>query len=178
MLEIVVPGEELFNDETYEFIYGKDVTLTLEHSLLSIKKWEQKWHLPFLDTEKTDEQLMDYIKIMTITKNIDQSVYDRLSNENVKSIKNYIEDPMSAQKFEEEKKGPSLEPVTNEIIYYWMITLGIPVEFQKWHLNSLLALIRVCNIKNQPPKKLSPAELAERNSRLNAERKAKYNTRG
>lgn len=178
MLEIVVPGEEMFNEETYEFVYGKDTTLLLEHSLVSIKKWEQKWHKPFLDTEKNEEELADYIKMMTITKNVEDSVYARLSNENIQTIKEYLQDPMTAQTFRKEKPSPAVEPITNELIYYWMITLGIPVEFQKWHLNSLLALIRVCNIKNQPPEKLSPAELAERNARLNAERKAKYNTRG
>ena len=116
---------------------------------------------------------------MTLNNNVHPDVYENLTSENVQAIINYINDPMTATVFYDEgPKGTSRETVTSELIYYWMISLQIPVEFEKWHLNRLMTLIRVCNVKNSPPKKMSQGDIMRRNAALNAQRKAKYNTRG
>lgn len=180
MLTITVPAAEMFDDRTQEFLTYSEQTLQLEHSLLSLSKWESKWCKPFLDSgEKTIEETIDYIKCMTINKNVPDEVYSRLSNANIQEINKYIEAPMTATTFYERdpKKGPK-EIVTSELIYYWMIALTIPMECQKWHLNKLLTLIRVCNIKNSPPKKMSRREIMSRNAALNASRRSKLNTKG
>lgn len=176
MLTIVVPGGELFNEETGEFITVKEHKLQLEHSLVSLSKWESKWHKSFLSNrvEKTDEEVMDYIKCMTLTQNVDPNIYQLLTRQNVTDINKYIEDPMTATYFPEDKTGKGgRDVITAEVLYYWIITLQIPVEFQKWHLNRLIALIRVCNIKNQPPKKMSQREVMSRHAAINAARRKK-----
>lgn len=182
MLEITIPKQRLFNEETYEFMYVDETKLCLEHSLVSLSKWESKWCKAFLSTKAmTSEETIDYIKCMTINKNVDPDVYNFLTNENIEQIKAYIEAPMTATYFSEDKssKGTSRETVTAELIYYWMISLQIPIEeCQKWHLNRLLTLIRVCNIKNTPPKKRSKREIMSRNAALNAARRQQMNTRG
>lgn len=180
MLQITIPGMEFWDSKKYEFVYLDEKTLQLEHSLVSISKWESKWHKPFLlKTEKTTEEILDYIKCMTITQNVHPDVYLRLTKDNVDEIKAYIENPMTATTFSEEtmSKG-GREIVTSELIYYWMVTLGIPSEYQKWHINRLLTLIRVCNVKNAPPKKRSKRDIMSRNAALNAARRKQYNTRG
>jgi hypothetical protein len=179
MLKVTIPAIELFDDEKQEFINIKEITLSLEHSLVSISKWESKWHKPFLAKgEKTAEETIDYIKCMTLTKNVDEIIYDNLPDDIVKEIKEYIDDEMTATTFPKENKGPNREIVTSELIYYWMIALNIPSDYQKWHLNRLLTLINVCNIKNSPPKKMSRSELASRNSALNAARKKQLHSEG
>ncbi len=180
MLKITVPATEYWDEINEEFIYKKEQTLQLEHSLVSLSKWESKWHKAFLGKqEKTEEEIIDYVRCMTLTQNVDPSVYFRLSNENYAAINSYIEAPMTATCFADEKqKGGQKETVTSELIYYWMIALNIPVEFQKWHLNRLLTLIRVCSIKNSPPKKHSRKEIMSRNAALNAARRSKYNSKG
>lgn len=180
MLQITVPGSEFWDSKKEEFVYLDEKTLQLEHSLVSISKWESKWHKPFLlKDEKTTEEILDYIKCMTITQNVSPDVYLRLTKDNVNEIKAYIENSMTATTFSEEvmSKG-GREIVTSELIYYWMVALGIPSEYQKWHLNRLLTLIRVCNVKNAPPKKRSKKEIMSRNAALNAARRKQYNTRG
>lgn len=182
MLHITIGGGELFNEVTNEFIEIKPQKIALEHSLVSISKWESKWHKPFLATsEKTPEEIIDYIKLMTITQNVSDETYLLLTQENIDQIKAYIDDPMTATWFSEnkaeKKKGPS-EIVTAELIYYWMIALNIPFECQKWHINKLMTLIQVCNVKNAPPKKMSKRELMSRNKALNEARKAKLGTKG
>ena len=127
--------------------------------------------------EKTVEQTIDYIRCMTITQNIDDDVYYGLSTKNVEDINNYIQAPMTATTFRKETKKSS-EVVTSELIYYWMVALNIPMECQRWHLNRLLTLIRICNIKNTPPKKMSKRELMSRNAALNAARRKQLNTNG
>ena len=161
-------------------MYTKAQTLQLEHSLISISKWESKWNKAFLSkNEKTYEETVDYIKCMTITQNVDPSVYLRLTNENIEQINQYIDAPMTATYFmEDDDKKPSRETITAELIYYWMIALNIPFECQKWHLNRLLTLVKVCNIKNAPPKKRSKGDIMRRNAKLNAARRAKHHTRG
>lgn len=183
MLEITVPAIDLFDEDKEEFIQTKETVLKLEHSLVSISKWESKWCIPFLDKsiKKTREQTIDYIRQMTLTQNVDQLVFEYIYvyPNLIKEIEDYIDAPMTACWFSNENNpGGSGEIVTNELIYYWMITLNIPVEFQKWHLNRLLTLIRVCNIKNTPGKKMSKAEILRRNKELNAMRRAQWNTSG
>lgn len=182
MFELVIPEKEYFNDKTQEFVVIKGQKLQLEHSLVSLSKWESKWHKAFLSKEnKTDEEMLDYIRCMTITKGVDPDTYKNLSNKQIQEVIAYIEEPMTATWFNEQQaKGPKRvdEVVTSELIYYWMIALQIPVEFQRWHLNRLLTLIRVCNLKNAPPKKMSKKEIMNRNRALNAKRKSAMNTRG
>lgn len=181
MLKITIPGAEMWDEAKQEFIYTKPQSLALEHSLLSISKWESKWHKPYLtDKDKTFEETIDYIRCMTVTPNVDQSAYDGLTTDNVNSISEYIKDPMSATTFRKTESDNHIggEQITAELIYYYMVALNIPFECEKWHLNRLITLIRVCSIKNQPPKKMSKAEIMRRNAELNAERKKKLNTKG
>ena len=179
MLKIVIPGIELYDEEKEEFINTKPQTLHLEHSLVSLSKWESKWNKPFLTKDnKTYEETIDYIRCMTITQNISEDTYRLLTSENIQQINDYIELPMTATTFSNQKKPPSKDVVTAEIIYYWMISLNIPFECQKWHLNRLLTLINVCNIKNQPSKKMSKRDILNRNKALNKARREALNTKG
>ncbi len=179
MLKIVIPGIELYDEEKEEFITTKPQTLHLEHSLVSLAKWESKWNKPFLTKDnKTYEETIDYIRCMTITQNVSEDTYRLLTSENIQQINEYINLPMTATTFSNQKKTPSKEIVTAEIIYYWMISLNIPFECQKWHLNRLLTLINVCNIKNQPKKKMSKRDILNRNKALNKARREALNTKG
>ena len=181
MLILKVPASEQWDENNQCFIYGDDYTLQLEHSLISLSKWEAKWKKPFISKGNlSNEEILDYIKYMTITQNVPEDVYLRLTLDNYTEVRKYIEDPMTATWFSNtEKKGKiNNEQITAELIYYWMIALQIPFECQKWHLNRLITLIRVCNIKNTPPKKMSRTEIARRNAELNAKRKAELNTKG
>lgn len=180
MLQITIPGGELYDERTEEFVYCKDTTLRLEHSLVSLRKWESKWCKSFLSNRnKTDEELLDYIRCMTITQNVDPEVYLNLTPANIAEINKYIEAPMTATTFSEDKNSKkNREVVTAELIYYWMIALNIPLECQTWHLNQLLTLIRVCNIKNQPPKKRKARDTINSYAALNNARKKQLNTRG
>lgn len=183
MLQITIPApvSEEWDAKKEEFVYriiGKSYTLCLEHSLISISKWESKWHKPFLSSEKTDEEFLDYIKCMTLTNNVPDAAYEQLTKENVDEIMKYVNDPMTATTFSKENKKTSREIITSEIIYSWMITLKIPVEFEKWHIRRLLTLIRVCEIKNSPPKKMSKKEIMSRNTALNAARRKQFNSKG
>lgn len=179
MLKIILPEVEKFNEETSEFIYSPSIELQLEHSLISISKWESKWEKSFLATQdKTTEETLDYIRCMS-NEDISLDTIKNLSARNITDINNYINSPMTATKFfEDNKTGGSRETVTAELIYYWMITLNIPMECQYWHLNRLLTLIRVCNVKNSPPKKMSKQEILSRNAAINAARKKQLNTKG
>ena len=181
MLHIKVPiTAEKWDEENREFIEPEYKTLQLEHSLVSLSKWESKWNKAFLSkTDKTLEETLDYIKCMTLTQNVSPDIYDKLTNENVDQIQKYINAPMTATTFYEQKtNGSKKETITSEVIYYWMIALNIPFECQKWHLNRLLTLIRVCEIKNTPPKKMNKRDIMSRNAALNAARRKQFNTRG
>ena len=181
MLTIKVPiSPEGWDDKKQEFIEPEYQTLQLEHSLVSLSKWESKWCKPFLSSIKSDEEMLDYIKCMTVTKNMDPNIYNYLTTSNVIEIKDYIDAPMTAMKFPNNRSSKlSRDIITSDIIYYWMITLNIPIdECQKWHLNRLIALIRVCDIKNSPPKKKSQREIMEEYARINAERRKQLNTKG
>lgn len=176
MLTITIPGREWFDESTNEFVSTGDTTLQMEHSLISLSKWEKKWKKPFfLDKEKTTEETIDYFRCMTLTPHVDPAIFNALTTENVNEIRSYIDDPMTATTFsEKENKKFNKQTITNEVIYYWMISLNVPVEFQKWHLNRLITLIRVCNVMNQPPKKMSKRELLSRNAALNAVRRKQF----
>ena len=180
MLTIEVPGVETFSDKTLTFSRTEPTTLQLEHSLVSLSKWESKWNKAFLGKqEKTDEEILDYVRCMTLTQNIDPEVYTRLSAENYAAINAYIEAPMTATCLIEDKQARGhKETVTSELIYYWMISYNIPVEFQKWHLNRLLTLIRVCNVKNSPPKRRSKREMWNRNAAINAANRKRFGSKG
>lgn len=177
----MIPAAEAWDESRQEFVSVKEQTLQLEHSLVSLSKWESRWHKAFLSkNDKTEEELRDYIRCMTLTQNVNPNVYQFLTNENLSQIKEYIDDPMSATVINSTPSGnkSSREVVTSELIYYWMIALNIPPEYQKWHLNRLLKLIEVCNIKNTPPKKRSKSEIMRSNAALNAARRRQYGSRG
>lgn len=188
MIEIIVPEQhyEPYDEIKEEFlpiIDIKETKIQLEHSLISLKKWEQKWHKPFFtETDKTSEELLDYIRCMTLTHNVDVNVYDWIPKSEIDRVMKYIKDPMTATWFNDSNligaQKSSSEIVTAEIIYYWMITLNIPVEFQKWHLNQLLTLIKVISRKNEKPKKIDKLAAAKQRAALNAKRRAELNSKG
>lgn len=178
MLKIVVPAAELFDGEG-AFLYTKEQALQLEHSLVSLAKWESKWRRPFLSQgPRTREESLDYVRCMTLTQNVDPNVYRVVSAELLNGIAAYINAPMTATTFPKSRKRSGGEIVTAEVIYYWMIRCGIPVEFHKWHLNRLLTLIDVCCAKGQKPQKIPQSELLAQRRELNAARRKKWNTRG
>lgn len=181
MLQINVKPMELYDEASNKFITVKGTTLQLEHSLVSVSKWEAKWHKPFLGKEqKTQEETIDYVRCMTLTQNVDRNVYMALTQSDFDVISDYIANPMTATWFSEDRtKGrPNREIVTAELIYFWMISLQIPFECQKWHLNRLMTLIRVCNAKNAPKKKMPRAEAMSRQRALNQARRQKTGSTG
>ena len=180
MLPIIIPGGELFDERTGKRIRAKATTLQLEHSLVSLSKWESKWKKPYLNnTDITPEMSIDYVRCMTLTQNVDPQVYQFLTQQNMEEIRAYIDDPMTATTFRKTNRPGKNQTITAEIIYYWMVTLGIPWDpCQKWHLNRLMTLIRVCDEKNAPKKKMSRRETLARQHSLNAARRARYGTNG
>ena len=180
MLRIEIPEREYFDERTERFGTIKATTLYLEHSLISISKWEAKWHLPFFDSEKTNEQTLDYIRCMILNREIDEKAYyvNLLTVDDIKKINDYINDPMTATVITDDGKRGRNQKVTSELIYCWMIQFNIPAEFEKWHINRLIMLIRVCGEENKPKKKMSRKEIMAQNKALNAARKARLNTRG
>lgn len=180
MLQLnVIIEPEKWDESTGEFIPQKERTIQLEHSLVSLSKWESKWCKPFLHSEKSNEEILDYIKCMTLTQNVPPDLYDKLSSKNIKAIDDYINAPMTATTFSDDSNSKkNKEIVTSELVYYWMVAYNIPFECQKWHLNRLITLIRVCGVKNSPPKKMSKGEIMRRNAELNAKRRAKLNSKG
>lgn len=181
MLQITIPETELFDEARQEFIYvNKPVTLTLEHSLVSISKWEAKWKKPYIsDEEKSTEEVIDYVRCMTITQNVDPDIYYALSMDDFQKIKEYIDDPHTATTItEREKTRKNGEGVTSELIYYWMCAYQIPFEAQKWHFNRLMTLIRIAGIKNNSEQKMSKDAAYKQQRELNAMRRAKHKTKG
>lgn len=180
MLEITIPETEYFDDENQCFITMHEQKLRLEHSLVSLAKWESKWHKPFLRKKSfTWEETIDYVRCMTITQNVDPNIYYALTDKNIETIENYMAEKMTATWFRENgNRRPSSDVITAEIIYYWMIDLGIPMECEKWHLNRLMTLIRVCSEKQSGGKKMSTKEILKQNSALNAARKRRLNSHG
>lgn len=180
MLRITIEGGDYFNDETEEFIYFDDVVLDLEHSLLSLSKWESIYQKPFLSAgEKSVEEIFGYLKAMVVSPMVDLDVLHRCSQKNIDTVQKYIESGQSATTFGSmpERRGPG-ETITSELIYYWMVAFNIPFECETWHLNRLFSLIRICNIKNSKPRKMSRNEIAMRNKELNDKRRAELNTSG
>lgn len=180
MLKLIVGEEEFYNEVTEMFETTQGFELELEHSLISLSKWESKTKIPFLTKEaKTEEQIRLYVEAMIITPDYPSDIVAMLSQENMNTINRYIESTESATTFGSmpETKGRG-ETITSELIYYWMVAFNIPFECERWHLNRLFSLIRICNIKNTKPKQMSKHELAARNRALNEERKKKYNTSG
>ena len=188
MLKLDIPAHEWFDYETQTFMNTKPVSLKLEHSLLSVSKWESRHHRCFLDAFSnkkttipvTHEEFLDYIRCMTINDGVPDSVYRYLSRSDIDKVLDYIGDPMTATTINRRGKPPkgSRDTMTSEVIYFYMIANDIPFECQKWHLNRLITLIEVCGIKNGPQRKMSKKEIMERNRALNAQRRAKYNTKG
>lgn len=183
MLKITVVLEEGFDDETQTFVEIDSFELTLQHSLVSLSKWESKWKIPFLgDQEKTSEHMLDYIRCMSEDE-IPIEVFENLSQENIREVSDYINDTYSATKISDHdsRKAINKEIVTAELIYYWMVAHTIPFECQHWHLNKLMTLIRVCNIKNQPEDKKSKRprrDFLEQRKALNEKRKKELQTKG
>lgn len=183
MLEIIIDPIKGWDEEKEEFINIPETRFQIEHSLVSIKKWESKWHKAFLgNKEKTTEEIYDYIRCMTLTPGVDPSIYIYLPKSVFDSIISYINDPMTASWITEHeqgaKKGQPGKVVTNEVIYYWMITLGIPMECERWHLQQLIMLIRVVNAENEPKRKMSQREAFAQQRALNQARRAKHGSKG
>ena len=181
MLTVSIDGSELWDERTERFIYTDPKVIKLEHSLISLSKWESKWEKPFLTKEeKTDQEILDYIRCMTITQNVDPITYSCLSRQNINDIIQYMKAPMTATTISHRhnNKRPNREQITSELIYYWMVAFRIPFECEKWHLNRLFTLIRVCEIKSQRPKKRSRNEILSDYAAINAARRKQYNTKG
>lgn len=181
MLTICI-GDELFDESKGEFLTKKEFTLQLEHSLISISKWEAKWHKPFLgDYDRTDEETLDYIKCMTLNQNVNPEIYNHLSKKDYQAIHDYIHDPMTATWFAEDKgkdNKKNKEVLTSELIYYSMIAHTIPMECQKWHLNRLIVLIRICNDKNKPTNKTPKKDLVSKYAEMNKRRREAWQSKG
>jgi hypothetical protein len=193
MLTLHIHTQEGWDENKQQFIPPFDTTISLEHSLVSLSKWESKWHKPFIEnntkSQKTQEEIIDYIKCMTITQNVNPIVYNLLTQENLKEINDYVGDTMTATWFNEYKGKdnkntytPNRETITSELIYYWMIYYDIPFECQKWHLNRLLTLIRICSLKEQQnngkQSKMSKRDILSQNAALNKARRARYSSKG
>lgn len=178
MLPLIIPANELWDERRQEFVQIDSQVLELEHSLVSLSKWESKWNKAFLSKEpKTYEESIDYIRCMTLTQNVNPDTYLGLTNAQINEVNKYIEAPMTATTVNKNGKR-SRKIVTSELIYYWMISLQIPFECQYWHLNRLMTLIQVCNVKNAPPKKMSKRSIMSRNAALNAARRKQLNSNG
>lgn len=179
MFNLIIAPMEMFDEANQTFFYTKQYDLRLEHSLVSLSKWESKWQKPFLTKgDKSREETLDYIRCMTITQNVDPIVYSYMSQKNIDDVAEYIASPMTATIVNQQKTNGKSEIITSEIIYYWMISFNIPFECQTWHLNRLLMLINVCSIRNQPAKKISRKDHLARQKALNDARKSKYHTNG
>lgn len=187
MKTITIPGALFFNEEDNSFIQTKEVTIDIEHSLHALSKWECKWHSAFFGNDKkTNEQILDYVRCMTLTEGVDPNVYRFIPANILEEIGKYMEDSMTSIDWNAQQKRkstktygkPHQETVTSELIYFWMIDCGIPPEYEYWHLNKLLSLIKMCYLKRTPPKKMSKNELLSRNASLNAARRKALNTTG
>lgn len=184
---IVIPETNirLWNetDEHFEYIRHPKTKITLLHSLVSLSLWESKWHTEyFSNTKKTLEQTIDYIRCMTQETDIEPDVYKTIamSNSILDEIANYIDDPMTATKITDNRKNkPNRnEYITSEIIYWSMIQHGIPVEFERWHINRLLTLINVCNAKSNGGGKMKKKDILANYAKMNERNRAKYNSKG
>lgn len=179
MLTLVVAAREFYDDQKETFVNVQEQTICLEHSLISLRRWEANWQKPYLSkTPKTKMETLDYIRCMSINKEISLETVMSLSDDQLKKIHQYIEAPMTATTFSKDDAPPSRQIMTAELIYWQMIANQIPFECEKWHLNRLFTLIRVCGIKNQKPKKMGKQETMNRNRQLNQARRAQMNSKG
>lgn len=180
MKTIIIPSNELYNEKENLFIDIPETKIVIEHSLVSISKWESKWHKAYLSkNEKTDEEIISYIKCMVITQNVKDYIFDCLPPRVINEINSYINDPMTATVINDaHERRVNNETITSELIYYWMFKLGIPKECEKWHINRLLTLIKIYGVKDQPPKKMNRNEILRQNKALNAQRRARMRSRG
>lgn len=180
MLELHIESQELYDEEKEEFLMSPAANLKLEHSLVAIAKWESKYKKSFLHTEnKTPDEMLDYIKMMTITPNVKDEVYLGLTSDQIMEIKKYMDDPMTATRFTKKAGGGGGgRIITNELIYCWMAQLRIPYSCEKWHIARLLTLINVCSLENQPPKKMDQKSILRQNAAVNQARRAKMKSKG
>ena len=182
MLRITIPFAEFYDESINEFITIKEQTLDLEHSLVSLSKWESKWCKPFLSKEMmTVEESLDYIRCMTLNNDVPPETYLAIPDSVINEVSEYIKKPMTATWFSGnggKSKKTNQRPITAERIYYWMIALNIPSEYKEWHLNRLLTLIRVCDEENKPAKKRNTQSILNDYAALNNARKQRLNTRG
>lgn len=180
MLKLQLETQQLYDEEKEEFLDVGGVTVWLEHSLFSVSKWESEFHKPFLgDAEKTEEELLGYAYHMIAKPEVEREIIFAFTDDHMQKINDYVTNPMTATTFGEMPKahGPK-ETITSELVYYWMVAYKIPMECQHWHLNRLFSLIKICNVKNAPPKKMSKSEIAQRNRELNERRRAELGTKG
>lgn len=180
MLQIEIPYQEFYNEVTGEFDYVEPCTLNLEHSLISLSKWESKWKKPFMTEQGyTRDEIVDYIRCMTLNQKVDPKVYHTLTQNDIAKVKNYITDPSTATKVYDYRpnKGQKREIYTSEVIYSQMISLGIPFCCEKWHLNRLLMLIKVCSVRGTDLQ-MSQAAIFSQNKELNAMRRAAMHSNG
>lgn len=180
MLRIVVGATENYDEQSSSFVKQGGTALELEHSLLSLSKWESEFEKPFLGAKKkTGEEVLGYIRCMCLTPDTPPEVFQHLSEDNLKDVNSYIDAKMTATWFSDQPGAPKTsEVITAELIYYWMTVFSIPFECENWHINRLFTLIRICNIKQAKPKKMSRTEMAQRQRELNAQRKAQTGTTG
>ena len=174
VLDLYIPGKEFWNSELQEFIYTKDITLHLKHSLVSLTRWEQHYKRRFLDNgPKNEEEYRFYIQCMTLNKDVDPLVYTVLQEDDIKKVTDYLHDSMTATTLPKQNNNRSnSEKLSSELIYYYMTALNIPFECEKWFLNNLIILISIASIKNNPQEKKSKPSWSSIRA-LNAERNAK-----
>lgn len=180
MLTIIIKGKEHYNEETNTFYDDEDVKVELEHSLISLSKWESIYQKPFLSPgKKSSEEIFGYLRSMVITPGLDPDVVYKCSQKNIAEVQGYIDSSESATTFGTmpERRGPG-EVITSELIYYWLVAFNIPFEVETWHLNRLFSLIRICNLKNSKPRKMSRSEISTQYRDLNARRRAELGTKG
>lgn len=184
MLPLKIESAEFYDEATNEFHYVKPCTLQLEHSLISISKWEAKWHKPFIPNGKLDnrttEEMLDYIRCMTLNSNVPEEVYKALKPDDIKKIVAYITDPMTASTVSKRggPRGVGTKFITSELVYYWMVAFNVPFECEKWHFNRLMMLLKICDAENGDKKKMNPKDVARNNAALNAARRAKMHSKG
>lgn len=180
MLTLHIPDQAYYDDDKEEFVEVKGTTLNMEHSLVAISKWEAKFHKSFFKGDLTTSEMLYYYKCMTITQNVPDSVYETLPASSIREIAEYMNDPMTATTISEVpgRSKSSNETVTSELVYYWMTAYNIPTEFQKWHINRLITLIKVAQVKSESPKKMSKNDILKQNAALNAARRKAHNTKG
>ena len=182
MLRLFLRSVETFNEDTQEFETIGGTSVDLEHSLYTVSKWEEIHKEPFGQATVDIRFVMGYLECMCVTENIPSSYWACLTHQQLNDVMQYIQDPHTAHVFNRQQQKPSRRrTVTAELIYCWMITLNIPIEFEHWHFNRLMTLIEVCTKENAPKKPMTKAEKAaavKRQRELNAARRAKYNSKG